>query len=199
MRRKTQPVSLAEIQNLQAERAAKDALDAKLHEELSRKATEENYHAESTSCVQHVLESITAAGYDSLYAFVDELLNIQDQQLSAQVSRMLGRHGEAILNSIRARHPNLANTWAVNVSGEILAQEGKRLANYLRPSKGTLVSDVLENFSLERILSEAERIAPTLCQILRLVSTSPKSDGTDDENHLDCSLVCLSYKFYLFI
>ena len=156
MRCKTQPVSLVEIQHLQAERATKYALDAKLHEELSRKATEENYDAESTSRVQHVLESITAAGYDSLYAFVDELLNIQDQQLSAQVSRMLGRHGEAILNSIRARQPNLANTWAVNVSGEILAQEGKKLANYLHPSKGTPVSDVLENFSLERILSEAE-------------------------------------------
>ena len=110
---------------------------------------------------------------------------------------MLRHHREAILNSIHAHQPNLANTWAVNVCGEILAQEGKKLANYLYPSKGTLVSDVLENFTLERILSEAEQIASMLCQILCLVSTSPKSDGTDNEIHLDGNLICLSYKFYL--
>jgi hypothetical protein len=88
----TQSISLAEIQNLQAERAAKDARDARLIEDLSRKAAEEKQRGDLTSRVRQVLESMTAAGYDSLYAFVDELLNIRDQQLSARVSRMLGRH-----------------------------------------------------------------------------------------------------------
>ena len=56
-----------------------------------------------------------------MYDFVDELLNVRDQQLSARVSRMLGQHGEAILNSIRARQPDLVEKWAADVSGEILA------------------------------------------------------------------------------
>jgi hypothetical protein len=48
-----------------------------------------------------------AAGYGSLFALMDKLLNLHDQQLSAQVSRMLGQHGEEILNSISVRQLNL--------------------------------------------------------------------------------------------
>jgi len=106
---------------------------------------------------------------------------------------MLGRHGEAILKSIHACQLNLANTWAINITGEILAQEGKKLADYLRPPKGMPVSVVLKNFSLERILSEAEHIAPMLCQILHLVLTSPKSNPTDKKNCINSSLVHLTY------
>ena len=171
---KKQPVSFTEIQNLlQAEWAAKGALYTKLHEELTRKATKENHHTESTSGVQQVLEIITAADYDSLYAFVNELLNIQYQQLSTQVSRMLGCHREAILNSICDCQPNLTNTWTINISGEILAQESKNLLITCGHLKA--VSEVLKKFSLERILSKAEHIPPMLCQILHLVLMSLKS------------------------
>jgi len=52
------------------------------------------------------------------------LLNTRDQQLSAQVSRMLGHHSEQMLNSICACQPNMDNQWAINTSGEILAKEG---------------------------------------------------------------------------
>ena len=99
-----------------------------------------------------------------MYDFVDELLNVRDQLLSARVSRMLGQHGEAILNSIRARQPDLANQWAVAVLGEILAEEGRRLAKYLQPDENQTTSQLLlVQFSLERIMSEADRISPTLC------------------------------------
>ena len=87
-------------------------------------------HEDAKDCVEQVLSSITTAGYDSLYGFVDELLNIRDQQISARVSRMLGRHGNDILNSIWARQPSLVNDWVNLVSGEILTQEGQKLVNY---------------------------------------------------------------------
>jgi hypothetical protein len=62
----------------------------------------ERQRADAKSRVEAVLGSMTAAGYNSLYDFVDELLIIRDQQISSQVSKMLGQHGEAILNNFRA-------------------------------------------------------------------------------------------------
>jgi hypothetical protein len=101
---------------------------------------------------------------------------------------MLGQHGEAILNCIRARQPNLATKWAVDISGEILTEEGQWLANYLRPAADRNTSDVLQAFSLEKIMSEAEHIAPTLCRLLRQIATSSKPNAGDVRK--DRSLVC---------
>jgi predicted thioredoxin/glutaredoxin len=114
---------LAEIKNIQQERAQKDKEAAVFKE-----------RANSKSHVEQVLSSITAAGYETLYGFMEELLNTRDQHISSRVSKMLGQHGEEILNNIRARQPDLVTQWAVNISGEILAEEGQRLANYLHPA-----------------------------------------------------------------
>ena len=109
---RSQAFTLVEIKNLQQEQAPKDwvAADAKAR-------------ADEKSHVEQVLESITAAGYQSLYYFVNELLNVRNQQLSSCVSKMLSQHGEAILNSIWACQPDIAEHWAVGISGEILLEE----------------------------------------------------------------------------
>ena len=119
-RLRAQAFTLAEIQNLQQEQAQKD-----------RAAADAKARADEKSRVEQVLGSVTAAGYQSLYDFMDELLNIRDQQLSSRISKMLGQHREAILNSIRARQPDIANHWALGISGEILSEEGQRLAKFL--------------------------------------------------------------------
>jgi hypothetical protein len=129
--------------------------------------------------VETVLRSITAAGYESLYGFVGELLNTHDQQISACVSRMLRRHGDDILNSICAHQPDLVKQWTLKVSGEILAQEGQKLANYLRPTIDAQVSEIIQSFSLERIMSDADTIAPTLCELLRHIATPQDSDPVE--------------------
>jgi hypothetical protein len=167
-RLKAQPVTLAEIKNLQQERAQKD-----------QAAAEVGARAEAKARVEQVLGSITTAGYETLYGFVDELLNIRDQQLSSRVSNMLGQHGEAILNSIRARQPDLVKKWAVSISGELLAEEGRQLAKYLRPGENQTTSELLQQFSLERIMTEAEHIAPTLCQLLRQIAIKERPEEKD--------------------
>ena len=90
-RLKAQAVTLTEIKNLQQECARKD-----------QEATAILTRTASKARIEQVLGSITSACYQSLYDFVDELLNVCNQQLSSHVSRMLGQHGEEILNSIRA-------------------------------------------------------------------------------------------------
>jgi len=178
-RLKALPLTPVEIKNIQAKhaRTAKEVLDTK-------------ERVDSKSRVEHVLGSIAAAGYETLYAFVDELLNTRDQQISSRVSKMLGQHSEAILNNIRARQPDLATQWAVNVSGQILAEEGQRLANYLRPAADRGMSDVLQKFSLEKIMADAEHIAPTLCNLLRQIATNSKPNARDNVRK-DRSLVCI--------
>jgi hypothetical protein len=160
LRLKAQTITFAEIKNLQQAQAQKD-----------QEAADVLARAVSKARIEQVLRSITSTGYQLLYDFVDKLLNVRDQQLSARVSRMLGQHGEVILNSIRARQPDLANQWAVAVLGEILAEEGCQLAKYLQPDKNQTMSELLVQFSSERIMSEADRISPTLCQLLRGIAT----------------------------
>jgi hypothetical protein len=78
-----QTVTLVEIKNLQQEQAQRD-----------QAAVEAKAQAAMKHHIEQVLGSITAAGYETLYAFVDELLNVCNQQLSSCVSKMLDQHGE---------------------------------------------------------------------------------------------------------
>ena len=162
-RLKAQPIVLAEVCNIQQERTKQHQAAADLKD-----------RADSKSRVEQVLGGITDAGYKSLYDFVGELLHIRDQQISSRVSKMLGIHGEAILNNIRARQPDLIAQWAVGVTGEVLAEEGQRLADYLRPDDNQSTSELLQKFSLDRIMSESKQIAPNLCEMLRRVTTNTK-------------------------
>jgi len=62
---------------------------------------------EARAQVVQVLSSIAAAKDKILYGFVNELLNIHNQQLSSHVPNILSQHGEEILNSIQACQPDL--------------------------------------------------------------------------------------------
>jgi hypothetical protein len=73
--RVAQSVSLPNIQNLQQERARKDAAHAESLEEGLREATEEKRCAEVKSRVEQVLKSVMAAGCKSLVGFVNKLLH----------------------------------------------------------------------------------------------------------------------------
>jgi hypothetical protein len=176
---RAQAFTLVEINNLQQEQAQKD-----------QAATNAKAHADEKSHIEQVLGSVTAAGYQSVYDFVDKLLNVCNQQLSSCISKMLSQHGEAILNHIWAHQPDVTKHWAVGISGEILLEEGQRLTKFLQPSKAT--SDLLQQFLLERIMSEAEDIASTLCQLLHQIATKekPKEKERIQKN---CSLVSSAF------
>ena len=50
---------------------------------------------------------------------------------------------------------------------------------HLSPGENQTTSKLLQQFSLERIISEAEHIAPTLCQLLRQIATKEQPEGKD--------------------
>ena len=91
---------------LQQARAEKELKDAEAKQELDERVADRKKREDAKARVEQVLSSITTAGYGSLYGFVDELLNIRDQQISVHVSWMLGHHGNEVLNSIWARQPS---------------------------------------------------------------------------------------------
>ncbi|KZP18366.1 hypothetical protein FIBSPDRAFT_956350 [Athelia psychrophila] len=98
---------------------------------------------------------------------------------------MLGQHGDAILIEIRARQPELVKDFAL-VTEDVLATEGFQLARFLRPDEGCSMSEVLEQFSLERNMSEAESIAPSLCEVLHRVITRENTEENASSSDLSC-------------
>lgn len=175
--------------------AARGVNEAKRTEE--RKAAEkaeeeERKRAESRARIELVMSSVSAAGYGTLYEFMDELINTKDPIRSSQVSRMLISRGDTLLDSIRSRQPAMANEWAVKITGKILAQEGEMLAEHLRPEQGRRVTDILDAFSLERLLADAERLAPSLCELLRKVGTNDNS-SRKDRNLVHLSSLCINF------
>jgi hypothetical protein len=63
---------------------------------------------------------------------------------------------------------------------------------FLQPQDGQATSDLLQQFSLESIMSEAEDIAPTLCQLLHWIATKEKPEEKEkiQKNH---SLVSFAF------
>ena len=91
------------------------------------------------------------------------------------ISCILISRGEDLLDSIRTCQPKVANKWAIKITGKILTQEGERLMEFLCPTQRCRVSDILDKFSLIRLLETAEQLAPVLCQLLWKVETNDEN------------------------
>ncbi|KAJ6530447.1 hypothetical protein B0H10DRAFT_1861914 [Mycena sp. CBHHK59/15] len=159
---------------------------------LAERAREEESERRATSAarIRHVLDAVKTAGYKTLHEFLTDLITTKDQHQSSQVSQMLINHGQELLDIIRSRQPVLVSQWVTRVAGEILKEEGAKLAQYLRPSQGQGISTTLANFSLERILANAEAIAPTLCFLLRSMTREETGDnGPAKEKRRNIDLV----------
>lgn len=152
---KAQVHTLTEIQNLQQEWAQKGQEAAAMLVWTTLKVH-----------IEQVLKSITAVSFQSLYYFVDKLLDVHNQQLSTHVSKMLDQHGEAILNRIHAHQPDIVGKWSVDVSGKILVEEGCQFTKNLQLGENQTMSELLVMFLLK-----SEQIAPTLCQLLHVITT----------------------------
>jgi len=185
IRRVARTISNSELQDLRNQQAAKDARETERHrttEEVKLQQAEEKRRAESTTRIGHILSTVTEAGYETLYAFFDDLLTTKDRAQSSRVSRMLVSHGNQLLDRIQQRQPDVANEWAIKISGQILADEGHALCEYLRPRQGQHISELLYNFSLDRIMEDAEKIAPSLCMLLRQFGTNNKRTTSERKN-----------------
>jgi hypothetical protein len=171
---------------LRDRRAANDAWIAEEQKErllAEAEAAKEAHRAKENAHLQHVLASVTNAGF-TLYEFLDELMHTRDRGTSSQVSQMLILRGSDLLDSIRQRQPKMAHAWAAKTTAEILARESAKLAECLRPQQNRGVTHVLEAFSLTSIMCDAEELAPTLCELLRAVGV-PEASPTHERKNQD--------------
>ncbi|KAJ6582743.1 hypothetical protein B0H10DRAFT_2235208 [Mycena sp. CBHHK59/15] len=179
-RRVAQPVTAASQMEARRQWESGQQEEAEARAEfLAEQAREEEAERRATSAarIRHVLDAVKTAGYKTLHEFLTDLITTKDQHQSSQVSQMLINHGQELLDIIRSRQPVLVSQWVTRVAGEILKEEGAKLAQYLRPSQGQGISTTLANFSLERILANAEAIAPTLCFLLRSMTREETGDN----------------------
>ncbi|KIM81869.1 hypothetical protein PILCRDRAFT_8519 [Piloderma croceum F 1598] len=170
-RRKALNISEDEIRVLRNQRAANDARAAEEQKVMllaQAEIAKEVHRAEGHACLQCVLTSISDAGF-TLYEFLDELVNTKDRATSSQVSQMLISKGGNLLESIHQRQPKMAHAWAAKTTGEILAHESSKLAEHLRPQQNRGVARVLEEFSLTRIMSDAEELDTRVMQIRNII------------------------------
>lgn len=187
-RRVAQPITEASQAEARREWEARREAEEKAREEFNaaqEREAEAEQRAASKIRIDQVLESLRTAGYGTLYQFLEDLFTTKDQHHSSHISQMLIHHGHEFLDLIRRRQPQMVAQWVSGVAGDILTAEGVKLAQRLRPSQGQSVSKTLEDFSLAKILVDAEYIAPTLCYLLRLLANGDPSDpeaGRKDKN-----------------
>jgi hypothetical protein len=187
-RRTSNKVTDEEIQVLREKRANDDARKAKEQQQKTlakAKAMAEAQSADEEVLFARVLSCMTDCGFGSLRGYLHRLMTTKAQHASSQASKLLINKGKGLLNDMRNKQPGVVNGWAAAATGEILADEGLKLASYLRPQQGRPLTDIMGEFSLERILTDAEMLAPTLCSLLRDFATngavSPAAERKDND------------------
>ena len=101
-----------------------------------------------------VLSWMTDCGFGSFHGYLHCFMTMKAQHTSSQASKLLINEGKGLLNDMQNKQPGVVNGWAAAATGEILADEGLKLASYLCPQQGCPLTDIMGEFSLERILTE---------------------------------------------
>jgi len=132
-----------------------------------------------------VLSCMTDCGFGSLHRYLHRLMTTKAQHALYQALKLLINEGNSLLNDMQNKQPGVVNRWAAAATGEILADEGLKLASYLCPQQGHPLTDIMGEFSLERILMDAAMLALTLCGLLRDFATngtvSPAAECRDND------------------
>jgi hypothetical protein len=186
--RTSNKVTDEEIRVLREKRANDDAQKAEeqRRETLAKaKATAEAQSAQEEVLFAQVLSCMIDCGFGSLHGYLHRLMTTKAQHVSSQASKLLINEGKGLLNDMRNKQPGVVNGWAAAATGEILADEGLKLASYLRSQQGRPLTDAMSEFSLARILTDAELLAPTLCSLLQDFATngavSPAAEHRDND------------------
>ena len=134
------------------------------------------------------MQDLRTRGYPTLFSFVDAFLQTKDPILSSQVSRMIGIHGASLFTGFEIRQPEIVQDWAISTHRKLVDLESLALANHFKPRKGASITSIMDNFSINQFLADAESIAPTTCQVLRQVGFPDVSEKNESPRK-NCDLV----------
>ncbi|KAK7012488.1 hypothetical protein R3P38DRAFT_3324118 [Favolaschia claudopus] len=121
------------------------------------------------------------AGFEDLSTFFDSLFASGrggDAQMSANLTRFLKTHGEHVLQLIVERVPEVGQQFLDKELDkkleEVLKAEGEAIQSHLTREWTTSITELLKEFSMEKLGEELQEVAPTLWRILQQVSTPDK-------------------------
>lgn len=155
---------------------ARHDAEARERAEAVQKEREANEEANRAARLETAMQAMRNAGYLSIHDFILDLFSSRDRVRSSQVTRMLSHHGISLLDQIQARHPQIANDWALSTTRQLIASECELLTQRFQPAKGASVTETLGKFSLQQVLADSERIAPSLFSVLSQVGGSTQRD-----------------------
>jgi hypothetical protein len=89
--------------------------------------------------------------------------------------------GSDLLESICQCHSTTVHAWAIKATGEILAHESAKFAKCLCLYWRCGITDVLKEFLPARIMFNAEELAPTWCEFVRVPETTPTSEQKNQD------------------
>ncbi|KAJ7458457.1 hypothetical protein FB451DRAFT_1507639 [Mycena latifolia] len=91
---------------------------------------------------------------------------------------------------MHAKRPDVVERWALKTSLPVIAAEGKKLADLLRPDAAQTYTSRLKTWSLEKMIAEATIAAPNLCELLMLMGMT--SDvGRQDNKLVLVTVLCM--------
>ncbi|KAJ6530899.1 hypothetical protein B0H10DRAFT_1967806, partial [Mycena sp. CBHHK59/15] len=95
--------------------------------------------------------------------------------------RINGGPGTDLLDLLHVKQPELVEKWALKVSLPVIAAEGTKLSDLLRPDSTKDFSSRLETWLLDKMLSEATIAAPNLCELLMLMGMTSDVGRRDNK------------------
>jgi hypothetical protein len=135
-------------------------------EELRLRQAEEEKEVQATERLKQMEKARIAAGYRTLYAYLSDLLATNDRQLSSQVTQMLSHHGNHIIESIHQHQPEATDAWMAARLKTLLIEEGVQHGTVLQPNRDRSITNILEDFSLTTLLTDARLGAPNFFSFL---------------------------------
>ncbi|THU79765.1 hypothetical protein K435DRAFT_875094 [Dendrothele bispora CBS 962.96] len=137
-------------------------------------------------------ESESGFGFESLKEFFDSMMDRgSDSQITANISRFCRDHGASLASAILDRSEGAYTEFLDGYMAERVQKEGAAIQRYLSRPSGTPMTDVVNQFSLEKFRSDLQELAPTIWKLL-LSAAVPANAAQDGGVRRNKELVFVS-------
>ncbi|KAJ7135486.1 hypothetical protein C8R43DRAFT_956002 [Mycena crocata] len=154
--------------------------------------------AEKTRRAQEVIALITKSDADggfnfaNLEEFFDALWRKGgDAAISSKITQYIQRHGTEHVEGMFKRSKEAKDEYISGVMEEIFQREGRAIQKILTRDSTTTVTDLLKEFSMDKLADEIEAAAPMLWAALAVLATPDQATRreADGENRRNKGLV----------
>ena len=111
--------------------------------------------------------------------FVTAALHTTDPHLLSTITKWAKSHGREVILELNRRDPDMALRIALEILQPVLRREGQAIKDLLSRGWQTTLTDMLADFSMEKLSDELQQAAPILWEQLVQVSVPPQQQDED--------------------